>query len=123
MSTATALITGGGFQDSEANALAGGTLELKLSHDAYTDDTNTVLICAGYTVSYILDINGSVPSGSTAWPNDLILDIWTGLADTYYEAKVITERGQLAWGPNAVKILSTPSPYDIGVEWTLSNPV
>jgi hypothetical protein len=220
---ATVIITGGGFQDSEGNALAGGTLYLKLNHDAFSDSTQTTLICAGKEVSYILDSSGNVPAGSTAWPNDLIVDAWlandpryttvttnyilasvtgtgeinpgpsgvytgstpltflagvnnglvgqvvtisgfsnptnngrfvivastlttitvnndasigetnTGLAVvvanieqspniTYYEARVETAEGELAWGPNNVYIYSTPSPYNIGTLWLLTNP-
>jgi hypothetical protein len=126
--TATNTITGGGFQDSGGNALSGGALILQLSHDAYADDTYETIICGvgndnqDFFVSYILDENGNVPSGSQAWPNDLILDVWTLLPDTYYIASAYTAAGQLAWGPNAVYILSSPSPYNIGTEWNLTNP-
>lgn len=125
---ATNTIEGGGFQDSGGNFLSGGQLRLQLSQDSWADDTFTTLICAvgndnqDFFVKYILDSSGNVPSGSKAWPNDTILDIWTELPDTYYIASVYTESGQLAWGPNAVYIKSTPTPYNIGTEWGLTNP-
>jgi hypothetical protein len=125
---ATNTITGGGFQDSGGNPLNGGQLRLQLSQDAWADNTFETLICGvgndnqDFYVAYVLDSSGNVPSGSKAWPNDTILNIWNNTSDTYYIASAYTESGQLAWGPNAVYILSTPSPYDIGTEWNLTNP-
>lgn len=115
-------ISGGGFQDSGGNPLAGGELKLQLNHDAYADSTLATFISAGEIVSYILDDSGNVPNGSQAWPNDLILDIWNLLPDTFYIATAYSEDGQLAWGPNSVYILSTPSPYDLSTQWILTNP-
>lgn len=109
-------ITGGGFQDSAGNVIASGRLTLRLSAPA-TDPTSTIQICNDFECGYDLDANGNVVSGSAAWPNDQILP-----SGTYYMATVYSETGELAWGPNAVYILSTPSPFVIS-SWVPSNPV
>lgn len=106
-------ITGGAFQDSEGNPLDAGTLVLTLNRDAYTDSTLTVLICAGQTLEIPLDANGNIDGTVKVWPNDQLLDVWNLTTDTYYTAKAVTADGQLAWGPNVIYILSTPSPFVI----------
>jgi hypothetical protein len=103
-------ITGGGFQDSEGNPLAEGTLVLTLNRDAYTDNTFTTLVCAGQALEIALDENGNIAGAKYAWPNDQLIDVWTLAADTFYTAKAFTAEGQLAWGPNVMYIGSTPSP-------------
>lgn len=110
---ATVEISGGGFQDSEDNPLAQGTLVLMLNRDAYTDSTFSTLVCAGQHLEIALDSLGNVADNPNVWPNDQLLDVWTLAADTYYTAKAITVEGQLAWGPNVIYILSTPSPFVI----------
>lgn len=109
-------LSGGSFQDSEGNRIAGGTLVLTLNRDSYTDDTYSTLVCAGQSFEYTLDDNGNVdavfsepPVG--AWANDALIDVWTLATDTYYMAKVYTSEGQLAWGPNVLYVLSSPSPF------------
>lgn len=104
-------ITGGGFQDSEGNLLAEGYVILQLNHDAFTDYTFATLVCAGQEIHYALDSSGNL--NGNAWPNDQLVDVWTLDTDTYYMAKAFTADGQLAWGPNAIYILSTPSPFVI----------
>ncbi len=112
---ATVEITGGGFQDSEGNPLVEGVAIFKLSADATDIETGTQQICSGQTVRYTLDNNGNVPSGSTLWPNDLLSSNVTGIADTFYWMSAEDENGQLVYGPNAVFILSTPSPFELNV--------
>lgn len=106
-------ITGGAFQDSEGNPLTEGTLVLTLNRDAYTDNTFSTLVCAGQSLEITLDANGNIASTEGVWPNDQLLDVWSLTTDTYYTAKAITAEGQLAWGPNVIYILSTPSPFVI----------
>jgi hypothetical protein len=104
-------ITGGGFQDSEGNFLADGELVLMLNHDAYTDNTFTTLVCAGQALEYALDSNGNIAGTQNAWPNDQIIDVWSLDTDTYYMARAYNADGLLAWGPNVIYILSSPSPF------------
>jgi len=106
-------ITGGAFQDSEGNPLALGSLVLILNRDAYTDNTFATLVCAGEALEFALDADGNIAGTQSVWPNDQLLDVWNGTTDTYYTAKAVTAEGQLAWGPNVMYILSTPSPFVI----------
>jgi hypothetical protein len=120
-------ITGGAFQDSEGNPLAYGTLVLTLNHDGFTDNTYSTLVCAGQGIEYPLDENGNIDGAKFAWPNDQLIDVWSGAQNaaasggavpagvntTYYTAKAFTADGQLAWGPNVIRIPSSPSPFVI----------
>lgn len=115
-------IIGGAFQDSEGNILAGGTLFLTLNRDAFTDNTLTTLVCAGQTLEYPLDDDGNILNVVYAWPNDQIIDVWTLASDTFYMARVESADGQLAWGPNALYILSTPSPFNLSTDVAPINP-
>jgi hypothetical protein len=110
---ATVVITGGGFQDSEGNLLDAGTVHFQLSADATDSETNTQQICAGQRIKYPLDSGGNVPTGATLWPNDLLNNNVTGIADTFYWMSAEDENGQLVYGPNAVQILSSPSPFSL----------
>ena len=109
-------LTGGGFQDSAGNPIANGRLFLRLSAPAM-DSTGTIQICNDYECSYALDDTGNLVTGAEAWPNDQLTP-----STTYYMARVESSAGELAWGPNAVYILSTPSPFVISV-WAPGNPV
>jgi len=101
---AVTIVTGGGFQDSEGNVLANGTLIWNLNRDAYTDNTFSTLVCAGEAIEWELDTNGNIPGTQTLWPNDQLLDVWTLAADTFYTLKAVSEDGQLAWGPNVIYV-------------------
>lgn len=112
---ASVQISGGGFQDSEGNALVDGVVFFRLSADSTDIETGTQQICAGQTVSYTLDTSGNVPSGSTLWPNDLLISNVTGNTDTFYFMSAEDENGQVVYGPNAFQILSSPSPFVLNV--------
>ncbi len=100
----TTIVVGGAFQDSEGNKLSDGTLIWVLNRDAYTDSTQTTLVCAGEAIEWTLDINGNIPGTQTLWPNDQLLDVWNLQKDTYYTLSAKSASGQLAWGPNVVYI-------------------
>jgi hypothetical protein len=112
---ATVVITGGGFQDSEGNPLATGIVHFQLSADSTDIETGTQQICSGQRVSYTLDNSGNVPSGSTLWPNNLLVSNVSGVTDTFYLMSAEDENGQLVYGPNAFQILSSPSPFNLNV--------
>jgi hypothetical protein len=112
---ATVEITGGGFQDGEGNPLIDGSVIFKLSADATDSATGTQQICAGQTVSFVLDTSGNVPTGSFLWPNDLLISNVTGINDTFYFMSAEDENGQVVYGPNAFQILSSPSPFVLNV--------
>lgn len=108
-------ITGGGFQDALGNVLAGGYLMFELSQDAQVNGTTQ--IAAGYTVRINLDSSGNVATSSTQsiWPNDVLSP-----NGTFYLVSAYSAIGQLVWGPNAQQVLSSPSPFNIGV-WVPSS--
>lgn len=101
-------LTGGAFQDALGNPLAGGYLELQLSQDAVTSDSEQV--AAGYIVQIDLDANGNVAAGQYVWPNDVLTP-----ASTFYNVSAFTSKGVRVWGPNAQQVFSSPSPFDVGV--------
>jgi len=104
---ATVEITGGGFQDSESLPLAGGIVHFQLSADATDTATGTQQICAGQRVSFDLDDDGNVATGSNLWPCDELVSNVTGNTDTFYWVSAEDENGQLVYGPNAYQLLST----------------
>lgn len=108
-------ITGGGFQDALGNILANGYLLFELSQDAQVNGTTQ--IAAGYTVRINLDSSGNVATSPAQfiWPNDVLSP-----NGTFYLVSAFSTIGQLVWGPNAQQVLSTPSPYNIGV-WVPSS--
>jgi hypothetical protein len=108
-------ITGGGFQDALGNVLAGGYLVFELSQDAQVNGTTQ--IAAGYTVRINLDSSGNVATSpaQSIWPNDVLSP-----NGTFYLVSAYSAIGQLVWGPNAQQVLSSPSPYNIGV-WVPSS--
>jgi hypothetical protein len=112
---ATVQITGGGFSDSEGNALALGIVHFTLSSDSTDAATGVLLICSGERVSFNLDSSGNVVSGSFLWPNDLLTSVVTGNTDTFYWMSAEDENGQLVYGPNAFQIFSSPSPFVLNV--------
>lgn len=116
---ATNQLSGGGLQDSAGNIIANGRMVFRLSAPA-TDSTGTIQICNDYEFEAPLDQNGNITGGDLstfAWPNDQIIP-----DGTYYMVKVYAEDGELAWGPNAVFILSSPEPFNVSA-WVPSNPV
>lgn len=101
-------ISGGAFQDALGNPVALGYMTFELSQDAQVN-ANTQL-GAGRIITITLDSSGNVAGTQSMWPNDQLSP-----AGTFYNVSVYTANGQLVWGPNAQQVLSTPSPYDIGV--------
>jgi hypothetical protein len=100
-------LTGGAFQDSEGNPLVDGYLELKLSAVAVSGTVQVVPV----SITIPLDDSGNVVTDPTysVVPNDQLTP-----SDTYYLASAFTSAGQRVWGPNAIRILSSPSPFDLG---------
>lgn len=89
--------------------LANGYLILRLNVDSIVN--STTLVCSGYDIRINLDSNGSIitsPSQSV-WPNDAMTPTTAG-----YYVSAYTASGQLTWGPNLVKVLSSPSPFNTG---------
>lgn len=103
----TVQITGGAFQNAKGDPLDSGYLLFVLSQDAQIGTQN---IAAGRIVNVPLDSNGDVSGTVDVWPNDLLSPV-----NTFYMVSAYSEEGQLVWGPNAQQVLSTPSPFDIGV--------
>lgn len=103
-------ITGGGFQDALGNPLANGYMLFELSQDAQVNGTTQ--IAAGFVVKVPLDGSGNIitSTAQSVWPNDVLSP--TG---TFYNVSVYSALGQLVWGPNPQQVLSSPSPFDIGV--------
>ena len=58
------VISGGGFQDAEGNALALGSVVVYLQQDI---QVGTVQICAGIRGTLNLDSNGNVTGSPTLW--------------------------------------------------------
>ena len=90
--TKTELI-GGGFQDSEGNALANGYLKMHLSQDCTV--TGVGNICSGIDITIQLDSNGNAVAGQYVWSN-LVLSP----QNNYYRVTGYSAAGQKAWGPN-----------------------
>lgn len=103
-------LSGGAFQYPDGTPVTNGSMLLVLSTDATVN--SNVQISAGWTVSLPLDANGNVVSSASevVWPNDVLTP-----SGSFYMVSVYTENGQLVWGPNAQQVLSTPSPYNVGV--------
>jgi hypothetical protein len=102
-------ITGGAFNDSEGNVLANGYLIFELSQDEIVNTSTQV--CAGRQIRVQLDSSGNVPLSpvSNLWPNDVLTPSGSTYLIWAYSAK-----GQLVWGPNSLRVLSSPSPFDLG---------
>jgi hypothetical protein len=91
-------ISGGGFQDPLGNALALGSLSVRLTQDLALASNQ---ICAGKTVILPLDSSGNVTGSPTLW----------GAAT--YQVNAYASDGQLAWVgtlsiPNASSFSLTP---------------
>jgi hypothetical protein len=107
-------LTGGAFQDSEGNVLNLGYLVMELSNDEQIPSTTQ--IGSGIKVTIELDANGNVFGTETldlpkqyVWPNDLLTP-----AGSYYRVTAYTAKGQIAWGPQDVQVLSAPDPFNVG---------
>jgi hypothetical protein len=102
-------LTGGNYQDAAGNPLANGFLILELSQDGQVNTSTEV--AAGRKIKILLDSSGNVVTSPPqyVWPNDVITP-----SNTFYIASAYTAAGQLVWGPNAVQVFSTPSPFPIG---------
>jgi hypothetical protein len=96
-----ATITGGGFQDCEGNLVSGGVLTLELNTVCTDLATGTFQICPGDVVAYSLDANGNILGTQYVWSNDLLSP-----KGTFYRMIVYTSKGQLAWGPNFLRLIS-----------------
>lgn len=109
MST-TNQVTGGNWRDISGDPLANGHLTLMLSQDA-TANTDTQ-ICAGYEVTIPLDSSGNIVTSPAydVWPNDVLTP-----SNTFYQVSAYSANGELVWGPAYVRVLSTPSPFLVGV--------
>lgn len=92
-------LTGGGFQDSEGNVLANGSLTFVLSQDASVGGVN---VCSGVEITFDLDANGNIVSGSQIWGNDVLSPV-----NTFYQVTGYTANGQRAWGPNNQQVIGT----------------
>jgi hypothetical protein len=75
------LVGTGGFQTPSGAPLALGTMKAKLQTDVALSDSQ---ICAGREVTFNLDANGNIASGS----------LWTPAT---YLFTAYTARGELAW--------------------------
>lgn len=103
-------ITGGVFMDSLGNPLSNGYLTFDLRQDCVVN-TTTELVSKS-TIKIPLDSNGNivVSPAYSVWPNDVLSP-----ASTYYLVSAYTSTGQLVWGPDNQIVLSSPSPFNIGV--------
>ncbi len=108
MSTKNQII--GNFQNPAGNPLANGYLLMHLSQDGQVNGTSQ--ITSGAKIKILLDSSGNIITSplQSVWPNDVITPSTTTYTVTAYSAS-----GQLVWGPNSVQVLSTPSPYQVGV--------
>lgn len=109
-------IEGGNFTDSVGNVLANGYLLFELNQDGTTNNgTSDLWVCAGYVIKVPLDDTGNVITDPaySLWPNNVITPVNTSVG-SYYYMSAYTSGGELVWGPIAVQILSTPSPFVLG---------
>lgn len=111
MATTVQLI-GGAFQDAEGNPVANGFLLFELSEDSRANSISE--ICSGTKPKILLDANGNIQStpAQYIWPNDVLTP-----TETYYTVTGYKVNGQRVWGPCYQRVLSTPSPFDVGT-WT-----
>ena len=118
-------LIGGAFQDIFQTPLANGYLILELRHSSvntngYTyEDTSTTTqqITGGAKIKIPLDSSGNIVTSPTysVFTNDSLTP------DSYYLVSCYTSNGQLVWGPNAERVLASPSPFDIGA-WVPHQP-
>ncbi len=107
MPVSTNTIIGGGFQNAEGSPLANGFLIMKLSGDEVAMSVGQ--IDAGTKIRVPLDSSGNVFGTVSVWPNDVIQPV-----NSYYTVEAYNANGQLVWGPQYQRVLSSPSPFDIG---------
>ena len=88
---------------------ANGYLLFRLNKDAVVN--SSTLVSSGKVITIPLDSSGNivVSPAYSLWPNNVLTP-----SDSYYLVWAYTPAGQLIWGPNAVKVLSSPSPFNIG---------
>lgn len=101
-------ITGGAFQDALGNPVANGYMLFELSQDAQVNGSTQ--LGAGRIINIDLDVNGNILGTQSVWPNDVLSP-----DNSFYNVSVYTANGQLVWGPNPQQVLSTTSPFNIGV--------
>lgn len=121
MSYTETQLTGGAFQDSEGNVIAGGTMQLVLNADNSISGIGN--ICSGITITLSLDSNGNVAS-STSTPTASDQYIWATdimqTANAFYTVSVYNSSGQLVWGPNNQQVTSGGAgggTFNVGI-WT-----
>lgn len=123
-------IIGGSFMDSAGNPLSNGRLEFELKGlqgigvTPSAVEGTVIAICGDTVVELPLDENGDVnPESQFLWPNDVILQASLGSiasgfpqgpTPSYYLLSAYSASGELAWGPNAVYIPSSPNPFNLG---------
>ena len=102
-------LTGGHFQDSAGNVLAGGTLVMELVQDEQLS-MSTGQVCGGIKVTINLDSAGSVDTSpaQSVWPTDIM-----NPGNASYTVWGYTAEGQLAWGPNYNLLVPSGSTYDV----------
>jgi|ERR1019366_4275703 hypothetical protein len=92
-------VIGGNFQDSLGNPLANGTLQIKLSCDAVSNDG--AQLCAGIIVVWPLDSNGNVTAGLMLRPTSLLRAANVSVPgqgfSVYYIMTAYSAAGQLCW--------------------------
>jgi hypothetical protein len=109
-------IIGGGFSDFEGSVLANGYLTMQLSHDA-SQSLGPGQVVAGSSLRVPLDANGNIAGTVLVWPNDQL-----NPPTTFYTVNAYRRDGSLAWAaPQFQTVLSTPSPFNVGV-WVPNNP-
>jgi hypothetical protein len=107
MSASEVMLTGGHFQDSQGNVLAGGYLTFVLSQDSSVNDSQ---IAAGVEITVYLDAFGDVivSPGQFLWGNDVLQP-----PNSYYRVTGYTSEGQTAYGPNSQQVVGTGT-FDLG---------
>lgn len=98
-------LTGGGFQDSAGNKIALGSITFQLSTPALVTGTGQVV--QDVPISYALDANGNIASGSTLWGNDQLTP-----AGTSYTVNILNANGALVRGPE-VWVIAGTSPISL----------
>jgi hypothetical protein len=121
VSTSQFVLIGGGFQDSDGNPLAEGTLTARLlggDLGIVLASDSTTMICPGQAIEYALDDDGNISTDTLQYI--IPVDEMTLLNPTFnpmrgnnftqnllYLLTAYSADGQLAWGPNALALTST----------------
>ena len=109
-------LVGGNFQTFLGQPLSNGYLVLELSHDG--QGSGNTQIVAGTKVTVPLDNTGNVAgTGVSIWANDTLLP-----SGSFYWVEVHASDGRIVSSPQRIKltVTSTPSPFNLGVNWVPS---